>query len=240
MNLVLFDIDGTLISSVELDDRCFVRALADVLGIDNVSSDWSRYKNATDSGLAQEIVRRCFGRNPTDEEIDLLRERCCQLLRRVTGQSRTAVRETPGASHLLAVLRRDTEWRPAIASGSWRETAQIKLEAAGLDVTDLPGAFASDSPDRREILHLAVARAGDRYAVRRFGKVVYVGDGVWDAEAARAEGIAFVGMGGGRAEALRKAGVTSILDDFVRLDAVFRSLHEARVPPPAPATLLDG
>jgi len=225
MNLVLFDIDGTLISSVELDDRCFVRALADVLGIDNVSSDWSRYKNATDSGLAQEIVRRCFGR---------------QLLRRVTGQSRTAVRETPGASHLLAVLRRDTEWRPAIASGSWRETAQIKLEAAGLDVTDLPGAFASDSPDRREILHLAVARAGDRYAVRRFGKVVYVGDGVWDAEAARAEGIAFVGMGGGRAEALRKAGVTSILDDFVRLDAVFRSLHEARVPPPAPATLLDG
>jgi len=230
-NLVVFDIDGTLIRSVELDDTCFVRALAEVLGIDGVASDWSRYQHPTDSGLTREIVHRRWGRDPTEEEVDLVRQRCCQLLSRVVWRSPSAIREVTGASRLLSLLRDDAEWRPAIASGSWQETAQIKLDAARVPAGDLPGAFAGDSPDRSVILGLAIQRAREQYGTGRFSKVVYVGDGVWDVEAARQQGIAFLGVAGSTgAESLGKAGAANVIGDFSQTSAVFEGLDEARTP----------
>lgn len=232
MNLVIFDIDGTLLRSVELDDTCFVRAFADVLGIDGLSADWARYEHVTDSGLAREIVRRHRGRDPTDEEMELLAQRSCQLLRRATARSPGAIRAVAGAGRLIEWLGTGAEWRTAIASGSWLATARIKLEAAGLALDDLPAAFADDSPDRSEILRAAIVRASRCYAAAGFGKVVYVGDGAWDVEAARRLGIAFVGMAGrGGAGPLVAAGAATVLSDFLQPDAVLAALASARVPP---------
>lgn len=232
MNLVVFDIDGTLIRSVELDDTCFVRAFADVLGIEGLAADWTRYEHPTDSGLAREIIRRHCAREPSDEEIDLVRERYCQLLRRAGSRSPGAIRAVEGADRLLDLLRRDAEWRAAIASGSWRVTARIKLQAARLAVDGLPAAFADDSPDRCQIIRAAVARASQQYATPGFGKLVYVGDGAWDVDAARRLGIAFVGMAGRRgAEPLVAAGAATVLGDFLRTDAVLAALDAAKVPP---------
>ncbi len=233
MNLAVFDIDGTLLRSVELDDTCFVRALAEVLGIEGVASDWTRYQHPTDSGLTREIVRRHAGRDPTDEEIELVCQRCCQLLRRVVLRSRSAIREVAGAARLLSRLRHDGEWRAAIASGSWQATAQIKLQAAGIDADGLPAAFADDSHERSKILSLAIQRAGQQYEVGGFRKVVYVGDGVWDVAAARQQGVAFLGLGvGSGTESLAKAGATGILSDFTQTNTVFKALDEARIPRP--------
>ena len=231
MNLAVFDIDGTLLRSVELDDTCFVRALAEVLGIEGIASDWTGYQHPTDSGLLGEIVQRHSGRLATDEEIDMVRERCCQLLRRTVLRSPSAIREVAGAAKLIERLRHDLDWRMAIASGSWQATAEIKLGAAGIDLADVPGAFADDSPDRSRILDLAIQRAQAHYGLGGFRKVVYVGDGVWDLAAARQQAISFLGVGGGSgAERLAKAGAGGILGDFSQLPAVFKALEAARVP----------
>jgi len=231
LNLVVFDIDGTLIRSVELDDRCFVRAFADVLGIEGICADWSRYENSTDSGLAREIVRRHLGREPSLEEIAMLRERCCQLLRKAQARHPGAIRAVEGAAAMLAQLKGDTPWRAAIASGSWPEAARIKLDAAGLCVDNLPCAFADRAEDRCEILRLAVAQAVQRYAPRGFQKVVYVGDGPWDVHAARRLQIAFVGMAGRQGAApLVSAGAPAVLDSFRPLHKVLAALEAARVP----------
>lgn len=231
MNLVVFDIDGTLLRSVELDDKCFVRALAEVLGIDGVASDWSRYAHPTDSGLTREIVERHHGHQPTDEEIDLVRQRCCQLLSLMVLRSRSAIREVAGASRLIERLRYDSQWCAAIASGSWQATAQIKLAAAGIDAAGLPAAFADDSHDRSEILSLAIQRAREQYQSDGFQKVVYVGDGIWDVAAARRQGVGFLGVGGSATtELLMRAGAARILGDFTQIQAVFQALDEARIP----------
>ncbi len=231
MNLVVFDIDGTLVRSVELDDTCFVRAFADVLGIAGICADWSRYPHATDSGLAREIVRRHLGRDPSPEEIESLRQRCCQLLRKARVRHPGGIRPVEGAAALLAHLDGQTPWRAAIASGSWAETARLKLEAAGLRVEGLPCAFADASEDRCEIVRQAVAQAATRYAPAGFAKVVYVGDGPWDVEAARRLGIAFVGMAGRQgAEPLASAGAATVLHSFLPLARVVAALEAARVP----------
>jgi hypothetical protein len=43
MNLVIFDVDGTLIQSTGVDDACFARAVEVAWGIPNISTQWDDY-----------------------------------------------------------------------------------------------------------------------------------------------------------------------------------------------------
>jgi beta-phosphoglucomutase-like phosphatase (HAD superfamily) len=42
MNLAVFDLDGALTKTNEVDDQCFVQAFADALGIQELSAGWRR------------------------------------------------------------------------------------------------------------------------------------------------------------------------------------------------------
>ncbi len=55
--LAIFDVDGTLVQSYELDSECFVAAFNDALGIADVDTDWARYDHVTDPGIAAQIIR---------------------------------------------------------------------------------------------------------------------------------------------------------------------------------------
>ena len=52
MKLVVFDIDGTLTQTNEVDSRCFEEALRIVLGIEEFDTCWENYQFVTDSGVA--------------------------------------------------------------------------------------------------------------------------------------------------------------------------------------------
>ena len=43
MNLVVFDIDGTLLRTSGVDDECYAQALRETLGIEGISTDWGAY-----------------------------------------------------------------------------------------------------------------------------------------------------------------------------------------------------
>ena len=49
--LAVFDIDGTLVQSLAVDEACFVRAFAEVLGIEDIDTDWAHYDHVTDDGM---------------------------------------------------------------------------------------------------------------------------------------------------------------------------------------------
>ncbi len=49
--LAIFDVDGTLVQSYELDGECFVAAFHDAFGIAEVDTDWVRYDHTTDPGV---------------------------------------------------------------------------------------------------------------------------------------------------------------------------------------------
>src|SRR5262249_37761474 len=46
--LIVFDVDGTLVRTVELDAALYVRAFAEVVGQPLPSLDWSTYRRVTD------------------------------------------------------------------------------------------------------------------------------------------------------------------------------------------------
>jgi beta-phosphoglucomutase-like phosphatase (HAD superfamily) len=69
MNLVMFDVDGTLTATNTVDTHCFVQAFKEVLNIDLIDTDWSNYKQSTDSGIVAEIIERHTGSPASDEDL---------------------------------------------------------------------------------------------------------------------------------------------------------------------------
>jgi hypothetical protein len=116
MNLAVFDIDGTLTESNEIDDVCYVRAFGDVFGIQGINTDWLDYAYQTDSGLAVEICKRHLDRVPCEAEVGQLQTRFVELLRAAVSAGQP-IREVRGASAVLRWLGTHPRWEAAIATG---------------------------------------------------------------------------------------------------------------------------
>ncbi|MFQ5350392.1 MAG: HAD family hydrolase, partial [Thermoanaerobaculia bacterium] len=132
-------------------------------------------------------------------------------------------REVAGAADLLGELRARPQWHPIVATGSWRDSALLKLQLAGLDRFALPLASADDGEAREEIVAHGVALAnGDG----PFAGTVLIGDKPWDLEAAGHFGFGFVGVGRGR-EKLEASGATRVFDDWQSTGEALAALTEA-------------
>jgi len=228
MRLVIFDVDGTLTDTVAIDERCFLRAFAEVCGFASVDSDWSRYQNATDAGIFHEVFSARTGRAPSLDETVRFREHLVELFRSAARESPFPA--IPGAPEMLTLLNRSSGYRVAIATGCWRDSARVKMASAGMDYDVYPSASADDAPERAAIMQLAVERAASRYG--RFDDSVYVGDGVWDARACLALGIPFIGIGvAGQAEKLRQAGAVNVFADLMDSDGFLQVLQSIEAKP---------
>jgi phosphoglycolate phosphatase-like HAD superfamily hydrolase len=226
--LAVFDIDGTLTDTNAVDDECFVSAVGGVLGVDVASLGWSEAPHITDAALLRWLAARHRGRLPAPEEVEAVRRRFLESLReaaRVTPERFCAV---AGAQSVFGELRA-RGWHVALATGAWRESAQLKLDAIALDAEGVVLASSSDADTRGEILGLALERA--TAAAGAFERVVSVGDGVWDVRAAAALRWPFVGIGAGaRAARLRAAGASHVLRDLSDITLLCDALERASIP----------
>ncbi len=227
--LAVFDIDGTLVQSLAVDEACFVRAFAEVLGIDDIDTDWARYDHVTDDGVTNQIVCERLGRRPRGAEVTAVRDRFVRLLREAL-RTAAGYRPVAGAPELLERL--DGEgWAVALASGGWRESATVKLQAAALDLALVPGGFSEDGPSRESIVAAAVRRACEVHGCDSLSRIVCVGDGVWDVRTARRLGFAFFGVGcGANADRLRAVGAGHVVADFRDTVRFISALEVAEVP----------
>jgi phosphoglycolate phosphatase-like HAD superfamily hydrolase len=226
MRLVIFDVDGTLTDTMAVDARCFLRAFAEVCGFNDVDPDWSRYKNATDAGIFQEVFECRRGRAPSAAETRRFRDHLVGLLR-------AAAREVPfdpvrGAPDLLARLNNCEKYGVALATGCWADSARVKMASAGMCYDGYPSASADDARERENIIRLATERAcyaaGEPFAVS-----VYVGDGVWDALGCKSLGVPFIGVGvGSQAERLSRAGAVQVFGDLTDTRRFLQVLQDVR------------
>jgi phosphoglycolate phosphatase-like HAD superfamily hydrolase len=227
--LVIFDIDGTLTQTNRVDDRCFVQAFADELGLTAINSDWSRYPTVCDSGITRYLFQEHFQRAPRFDETLRLQRRFVALLEEAYQQEPGSFAAVPGAGPMLQALKQDPQYRIAIATGGWQLSALLKLEKAQLDIAGFPAAFADHGITREVILAAAMMMARAKYQQPQFTQVTYIGDGVWDVRSARQLGIGFVGVAQGDKEtALRAAGATAIIQDFTNYDRFKEELEELR------------
>jgi phosphoglycolate phosphatase-like HAD superfamily hydrolase len=216
MGAILFDVDGTLTDTMEVDTRCFLQAFVDVCGFADVDPDWSRYRNATDAGIFQEVFASRRGRGPTVCETEEFREHLVALFRSAAlKESFAAIR---GAAALLVRLTERGEDRIGLATGCWSDAARVKMASAGFCYDDYPSASADDAPDRETIVRTAAQRTAGE-TDEEWNHAIYVGDGVWDVKTSRLLGIPFLGIGvGAQREKLIAAGASEVLPDFSDID----------------------
>ena len=224
MYLAVFDLDGTLADTLGVDHPCFIEAFRLAHGIRFTDDDWATYRHTTDSGITPEVLERHFERCPTAAEVDSHKRLFIELLETAAGEVPEGFREVAGAADLLAGLAERTEWHAVIATGSWRESARLKIRTAGLDRFDLPLASADDGEAREEIVAHGVSLA---QALGPFDGTVLIGDKPWDLAAARHYGFGFVGVASSSRQRLEAAGAERVFDDWRETERVIGTLAEA-------------
>ncbi len=149
-----------------------------------------------------------------DELLDV-RDKIHQILQYEIAVNDWKFSPIPGAIDLLNTLSNIQNCGVAIATGSWKELAYLKLSAAGFDVVNIPLASSDDSHRREEIMAAALKRALGIYGVRAFDTVTYVGDGMWDLNASKKLGYHFIGIGFNNTRAqMLKEGALHVFSDF--------------------------
>lgn len=227
MQLVVFDIDGTLTNTNRIDENCFLRAFALEFGIFSINTNWSEYAYTTDSGITQQIFKEKLERLPSNEEIVRLKTRFLSLLQEAFINKQDLFSEIPGSANVLAKLQLNPDWCVAIATGGWRESAKLKLQKANLQIESIPLASANDAFSREDIIKTAIIKAKNVYQVEKFQKVVFVGDGVWDVKAAYRLNIAFIGVADTK---LKNIGASKVIKDFTNLEDFLTILQYAVIP----------
>ena len=231
MKLAIFDIDGTLTNTNSVDNQCFLKAFAEAHAITEIDTDWATYPHTTDSGITLQIFQEKFGRSPLETEVGKFKSCFVNLLGEQYESNSSSFAEIAGASVALKRLKQEPDWAVAIATGCWRESALMKLDAAKIVSEGIPAAYAEDGLSREEILEAAVARSLEQYGLSSFEKTVSVGDGLWDVRTARRLGLSFLGVGRGQSEGvLRQAGAKHVIQDFTDYRGLLGCLDQADTP----------
>lgn len=215
MNLIMFDIDGTLTETNAIDADLYVQAVKESLNVTKVDTNWERYHNATDPAIAAEIIEEKIGRLATVEDLDSIRKSFVNMVQAKASKEPRHFREIAGAKAMLTELVSFPNVAIAIATGTWKEIALLKLNTASLVLPEVVIATASDAFSREEIMRIAEKRTVGKFKNASLDSIVYVGDAVWDVRAALKIGYQFIGVGTGkRAAKLRDEGATWIIPDY--------------------------
>jgi phosphoglycolate phosphatase len=213
---ILFDIDGTLLTTGGAGARSWTWAFETLYGIPADIGGFSE-DGMTDPDVAVGTFRGVLGREPSDRELTRLLAAYMERLPREVETSE-GYRVFPGVKTLLERLRQKG-YLLGVVSGALEAAAHVKLARGGLTPYFAFGGYGSDSRDRDELTRRAVERAGATLGRSiDAANVSIVGDTPRDIEAAHAVGAVGVGVATGRysVEDLRSAGA----------DVALRSLEE--------------
>jgi phosphoglycolate phosphatase len=208
---ILFDIDGTLISSGGAGAESWRRAFDELYGI---PADIGQYTDTgmTDPEVGRLTFRGALGRNPAPEELARVMAKRQEHLPDAVTESK-GYRVLPGVEKTLERLR-DAGFLLGLTTGGTEAAGHTKLERGGLNRFFTFGGYGSDSPDRVELTRRAIERA-EEILGRELApeQVLVVGDTPLDIEAAHAAGARAVGVASGHydEEKLREAGADVVL-----------------------------
>lgn len=187
MQMIIFDVDNTLVQSSELENHCYRQAVIETLGDVAIRPEWHDYPDVTDAGILRDICH--------DNDLDPSQERgtsqrFADLVEEYLTENPCSCPEVPGAKDMLERLLQDTGAKVGIATGGWLKSAQHKLLNIGLDPAGLAIASSNHGTSRCEIMTACRSMLGHSVHAP-----IYVGDGHWDARACALLDWKFVAVG---------------------------------------------
>lgn len=192
MQALIFDIDGTILLSPQSDLTPYKEAVEETLGIVDFNLDWGQYKHVTDTGIVSEAYQKFFGRPITAQIMHEVADNYCSKLQNYYDDPSFTPLPMPGIQKFIQECEKVPMLNLGIATGCWRQSAEIKLQKVGLEKLMKNSATSSEGVTRIQILVQAIISTMGNFLP---DQVVYFGDGAWDARACHELGIKFVGVG---------------------------------------------
>jgi phosphoglycolate phosphatase len=211
---ILFDIDGTLITTGGASDRAWNRAFKELQDV-GVDVPAVTGKGVPDPEVGRVVFRNAIGREPTADEADA-------LMRRRLDHLPDEVENSPGfrvQDCVIELLDKliDDGILLGLTTGNVEEAAHIKLQRANLNRFFSFGGYGSDSPDRTELTKKALERA-ELVSGRSVEpeQCFSCGDTPRDVEAGHSAGIRVTGVATGEytVDQLKEAGADAAISSF--------------------------
>ena len=195
MQLLLFDIDGTLVRCGPQIGPIFMGALKRTFGqTGNVRA--YDFGGRTDTEAVIDLMTGVgIPRDEVEDRLDEVRSHYTDLLDRLDPAQ---MRLLPGVVELLEELAAAEDTCVGLLTGNWEIGARAKLAPFGLNRFFDFGAFGEDGVRRNELVPVAVRRAAERTGVAVGpADTVIIGDTVRDVACGEAHGVPVLGVATG-------------------------------------------
>ncbi len=188
MYLLLFDIDGTLVSMKKgVTGKLISQIIRELYNKDLPPGLYPRFAGRTDLFIIEKITEMLGG------DIRQIRKDITKIFAKATEVYEPFMLPEyidimPGVAELLESLAEEGEFKLGLITGNHEKVAYMKLKAWGLDKYFDVGAFGSDHKDRGQLPLIAINRANKLARKQAFGRynTLVFGDTRRDIECAKA------------------------------------------------------
>jgi phosphoglycolate phosphatase-like HAD superfamily hydrolase len=192
---VLWDIDGTLISTGGAGAVAWQRAFEELFGVEANIDEHTR-AGMTDPEITEIIFSEVIGREGTAEERARVVAKYLEYMPEAVAES-DGYEVKPGIAEILPRLA-EAGVAQGIVTGNVEQAARIKLARGDLDKYFPFGGYGSDDRDRVKVTQRAIERGGEVVgAPLDLATTISVGDTPRDISAGHAAGIRVVGVATG-------------------------------------------
>lgn len=220
--LLLWDIDGTLISTGAAGHRAIELATAQRFGTADL--DGVEIAGRTDTSIAHQVLEK-YGEPITQENMKSFLELYLGLLAQELPRSHGRV--MPGVLELLQRAQHRSDTILGLLTGNLQRGAQLKLEHYKLWHFFILGAFADDHHDRNQLGAFALTRVRERYGTELLpDQVDVIGDTGHDIACGKAFGARTIAIATGSWSRSRLAECQPdfLFDDFSDIEEVISTL----------------
>jgi phosphoglycolate phosphatase len=221
--LLLWDIDGTLISTGAAGQKAIVRATAERFG-GNGDLEGVEIAGRTDTAIAEQILRK-YGTPINDDNVQSFLDLYVRLLAEELPQRQGRV--LPGVLELLERSAQQPDTTLGLLTGNLERGAKLKLEHYRLWHFFAFGAFSDDHHDRNELGAFALSRALEGTGIKFAGSQVdVIGDTGHDIACGKAFGARTIAVATGSwsREQLAEHDPDFLFDDLSNVDKVIQTL----------------
>jgi len=226
MQLLLFDIDGTLLRSNGAGKAVLRMALEEIFG---TSGPCDNYQMAgkTDPLIISDLMGAAgMETAEIDRQLPVVYERMMFHAQKIFSEK--SISPCPGIPALLESLLVRNDVLIGLLTGNIEATAPLKLAAAGIDPTIFRvGAYGSDHKERNHLPPFALRRAAELTNLTFTGQnTTIIGDTPADIACARTIGARIVAVGSGSysSATLNKFQPDFLFDNFTNKESALEAL----------------